>query len=349
VSVASGASPFPFDRVVRVGRESARAARLLGPRLDAASLADVIASVAPALGVGVRVSCLAVGAAGAGTGRARVGPAVVAAFSHALGGKTWVEIDAALAVDLVARVLRIDEIPAPRPMTAAERGLLAYLALLGLRPFAGWRLEGVGEGLPAVPGAAMADLEVVVADGPRHLARLVAGVDTLVALPSSRPRWDRVARLERVVLHLPVVLATARLLAADIRSLSAGDVVVLDADPQSELRLGGGAFPLAIDTDLLRVAGPYQPRGSRTPRAMGDAMDEKQDVLDGIPLELAAEIGRLRLSGRELLDLEPGTVLPLGRPLAAPIELTCDGRVVARGELVDVDGERGVRLTELLA
>ena len=78
-------------------------------------------------------------------------------------------------------------------------------------------------------------------------------------------------------------------------------------------------------------------------------MDEKRDLLEGMPLDLTAEIGRLRLSGRELLDLEPGTVLPLGRPTSGPIELTCAGRVVARGELVDVEGERGVRVTEILA
>jgi len=37
-------------------------------------------------------------------------------------------------------------------------------------------------------------------------------------------------------------------------------------------------------------------------------------------------------------------VIPVGRPLHGPVDLTVGGRVVARGELVDVDGELGVRV-----
>lgn len=75
----------------------------------------------------------------------------------------------------------------------------------------------------------------------------------------------------------------------------------------------------------------------------------KADLVQSIPVELVAEVGRLRLSGKELLELEPGAVLPLGRPTGATVDLTCAGRSVARGELVDVEGEIGVRLTEILA
>ena len=59
-------------------------------------------------------------------------------------------------------------------------------------------------------------------------------------------------------------------------------------------------------------------------------------------------IGRITLSAREVLDLRPGTVLPVGRPLAGPVDLTAGGRVIARGELVDVEGEIGVRVSEVL-
>jgi flagellar motor switch/type III secretory pathway protein FliN len=54
------------------------------------------------------------------------------------------------------------------------------------------------------------------------------------------------------------------------------------------------------------------------------------------------------MSVAELLALAPGAVIGLGRPLGAPVELCAGEKLLARGELVDVDGELGVKVTELL-
>jgi flagellar motor switch protein FliN len=59
------------------------------------------------------------------------------------------------------------------------------------------------------------------------------------------------------------------------------------------------------------------------------------------------ELGRARLSGAQLLELSPGDVVSLERPLDAPLELRVADRLVARGELCSVDGETGIRLLEL--
>ena len=71
-------------------------------------------------------------------------------------------------------------------------------------------------------------------------------------------------------------------------------------------------------------------------------------LLRELPVEIVCELGRVTLSGRELIELEPGAVIPIARPLAGPIDLTAGGRLIARGELVDVEGDLGVRLTEVL-
>ena len=70
-------------------------------------------------------------------------------------------------------------------------------------------------------------------------------------------------------------------------------------------------------------------------------------LLRELPVEMVCELGRVTMSGRELLELRPGAVIPVGRPLAGPVDLTVGGRVVARGELVDVEGEIGVRVTQV--
>jgi flagellar motor switch protein FliM len=70
-------------------------------------------------------------------------------------------------------------------------------------------------------------------------------------------------------------------------------------------------------------------------------------MLRELPVEVVCELGRVAMSGRELLELRPGAIIPAGRPLSGPVDLTVGGRIVARGELVDVEGEIGVRITQM--
>jgi len=58
--------------------------------------------------------------------------------------------------------------------------------------------------------------------------------------------------------------------------------------------------------------------------------------------------GQRQLSLREVLDLTSGSVVELDRQVDEPIELVLDGRVVARGEAVIIDGNYGMRVTQVL-
>ena len=65
------------------------------------------------------------------------------------------------------------------------------------------------------------------------------------------------------------------------------------------------------------------------------------------PVTLIIELGRVNLSLGRLADLKPGDVVELGRHSREPVELTSGGRLVARGELVQIDTELGVRVTNV--
>ena len=67
-------------------------------------------------------------------------------------------------------------------------------------------------------------------------------------------------------------------------------------------------------------------------------------VLAAAPIEVVAELGRITLRGDELLGLAPGAVLASGRTAGVSL-LRVGGEVWAEGEIVDVDGELGVRVT----
>lgn len=66
-----------------------------------------------------------------------------------------------------------------------------------------------------------------------------------------------------------------------------------------------------------------------------------------IPVTLVVELGRVNLSLSRLADLKPGDVVELGRHSREPVELTSNGKLVARGELVQIDTELGVRVTNV--
>jgi flagellar motor switch protein FliN/FliY len=62
----------------------------------------------------------------------------------------------------------------------------------------------------------------------------------------------------------------------------------------------------------------------------------------------AAGIGRTKLPVRQVLDLVPGTILELDRAAGAPADVMVNGRLVARGEVVVVDEDYGIRITEIV-
>ncbi len=63
--------------------------------------------------------------------------------------------------------------------------------------------------------------------------------------------------------------------------------------------------------------------------------------------ELTVALGTTQLTLRQITELAVGQVVQLGRPLGGPFELRVAGRVLGRGELVDVDGELAVRIVSL--
>jgi flagellar motor switch protein FliN len=67
-----------------------------------------------------------------------------------------------------------------------------------------------------------------------------------------------------------------------------------------------------------------------------------------VPVELAVEIGRVTMTIRETLDLTPGSIVALNRLAGEPVDLLVNGRPLARGEVVVIDEEFGLRITEIL-
>lgn len=72
-------------------------------------------------------------------------------------------------------------------------------------------------------------------------------------------------------------------------------------------------------------------------------------LLMDVELEVALRFGRRELLLKDVLELRSGSVLELDREVNEPVDLLLDGRVIARGEVVIVDGNYGLRVTEVAA
>ncbi|HUB87070.1 MAG TPA: flagellar motor switch protein FliN [Verrucomicrobiae bacterium] len=70
-------------------------------------------------------------------------------------------------------------------------------------------------------------------------------------------------------------------------------------------------------------------------------------VLD-VPVSLTIELGSCQLPMKEVLQLNIGSVVQLDKPADAPVELSVNGKLIARGEVVVVEDRFGVKITEVI-
>lgn len=70
-------------------------------------------------------------------------------------------------------------------------------------------------------------------------------------------------------------------------------------------------------------------------------------VLD-VPVSLTIELGSCQLPMREVLQLAVGSVIQLDKAADAPVELSVNGKLIARGEVVVIEDRYGVKIIEVI-
>jgi flagellar motor switch/type III secretory pathway protein FliN len=90
---------------------------------------------------------------------------------------------------------------------------------------------------------------------------------------------------------------------------------------------------------------PHDVEAKMTSSNREDTTATSEVILDA-PLVVRVELGSVTLAAREWAALAPGDVIAVGKRVSEPVVLRIAGREVARGELVDIEGELGVRIRE---
>lgn len=108
-------------------------------------------------------------------------------------------------------------------------------------------------------------------------------------------------------------------------------------------KLDGGKVDPMPKEDLIMPA-LSDPEGNHQPR------DRRAKAVMGVPIEVVVSVGKARPLLSELIHLRRDSILTLDSKIEDPVELMVGDRVIARGELQELDeqtGQLGIRLTEV--
>lgn len=84
-------------------------------------------------------------------------------------------------------------------------------------------------------------------------------------------------------------------------------------------------------------------------KGIADVSDVNLDMILDVPVTLGMEVGRTRISIRNLLQLNQGSVVELDRAAGEPLDVFVNGTLVAHGEVVVINEKFGIRLTDVIS
>ena len=266
-----------------------------------------------------------------------------AAFFHAAGPALTTSLNKPLTVQVVqvtATTLRalLDDLDAPWAMIEMtyQRGMTGTHWLIVSRRNA---LVLAGD-----PTAEVVDLE------PRHKEAIRNTVNQLLhaAGPPLMPLFARSVAWAPVTVH---VVARDEDLPGDMaldqrlwvaRAQAQGEGTQIDLALTIDEGLAHDICSFRPGADAAEPAVP----GERREREAG--APSKIDLILDVTLPVAVELGRARMQIQDILKLAPGSVIALDKSAGDPVELFINERPIAKGEVVIIDENFGVRLTSIV-
>jgi len=84
-----------------------------------------------------------------------------------------------------------------------------------------------------------------------------------------------------------------------------------------------------------------------TPTSVGKQLE--LDIFKNIPITVSVELGRAQISLKEMYELTEGSIIELERLVGEPLDLVVNGQIIAHGEVVAIDNNYGLRVTQIVA
>ncbi|MDB4936019.1 MAG: Type secretion inner rane protein [Labilithrix sp.] len=373
----AAAKPFPFASLEHLSRaDVATAARMRRAAKDFVALETIETALGELVDERVRIAIMHVRRLEAARGAGEtIGVVLASADERLPSRRVLIEVEGALAATLSSRALRqkaprvVDASRAPSPALVGAFAAVLVAAMRRAHAGSVTRVIAAGPGADLARDLLLVEREVTTATltvfvGDDAFAARVSVPDALVPAPRHETMSrDALARMGDATIAMPLLVATTAASRTDLAELAPGDVFV---PAKSGLAAGAngalvGAVALVppssergLSADLaeggrLVVRGlleshPWIQERSMPSDATPTTATTTLEVLEDAPVLVRVELGTVEMKAREWAELGPGDVIALGRRVGDPAILRVGGVELARGELVQVEGEYGVRI-----
>ena len=268
--------------------------------------------------------------------------------------RALVEVDVALAVALTTHVAGepppalLDPTRETNPRVRGAAAAVVYAAarrvLASAGPVSVLNVAASSEALPAIfdEGDPIYATYTVLIRDEAHLARVWLAPGTFAEARAT----NDLRSLGRAPLSLKVVLGCEEIALSDFTALDVGDVWLIGERPRTVVLVsarGETGLTARLEGDVLRYEGEIVDV-RRAFRVVEEGATLRDQVFSDVPLSVRIEVGSIEMSAQEWARLQTGDTLTLAKRLGEPVVLRVSGVEVARGELVNVEGELGVRI-----
>lgn len=106
------------------------------------------------------------------------------------------------------------------------------------------------------------------------------------------------------------------------------------------------------DADTARMVLGIEPEDEEAESIVSRPMtgsEESLEILMDIPLQISVELGRVKMVVKDVVELGSGSIIEIDKAAGEPVDVLVNGKVVARGEVVVIEDNFGVRITEILS
>jgi len=87
----------------------------------------------------------------------------------------------------------------------------------------------------------------------------------------------------------------------------------------------------------------------KAPNELDEFEQDNLNLILGVPLDVSVEIGRTKMAVKNILELRQGSVIELDRQAGDPVDIIVNGQLIAKGDVVIIDDNFGVRVTEIIS
>lgn len=159
-----------------------------------------------------------------------------------------------------------------------------------------------------------------------------------------------IKKLANTGVKLPIDLkvGSTKLSFTEIKSFEKGDLILFEDSNIKKLHWHLGEINIVLPEEDHPIFIKDLKNIQELAREMVKAKINNEDPLSSLPLELSCEFKKVLIPLKKVLELKSGGVLPLGSVINSELMLTAQGKPVAKGELVIIGNQFGMRITNLL-